>query len=404
MEGDVMQSTDFESYEFNSAKGFLRHPLYEQKDNDVKYIDMSTTSFITGAAYAKVSWGADVNGMPLMPPGRPAFRPRRDAPWQAEALRTWLSGVVLDPNDPRNATMLPYLASMKAGVGLGDRAIMSADRFTLLDPDAVILRDENRKVSESRRTRLLLMRWLGQTAVSDQVPISDKYVTDDVLERLIGNVGDEVKAKRKDEEGFLERIRADTDALRGFGGVFNEGASNPFPSLDQALAKNIQRAAVKVPTSLDVGDVVIEKPLPTFSVAFKWFWSLVQKKRPLRPKRRVNKSKTAHAIQELDIVITVGRATRLPVRKSGGIINSFVEVKFRNVVVRTNCREGKAPVWNETVVIHLEEMKEILEALTKSAAGLSLLAGNIWQSVDVNVFDELVVDIERDDREVRRMF
>eukprot|EP01137_Pigoraptor_chileana_P026496 Opistho-2@7843 len=345
-------------------------------------------------------------------------------------LCEWVRESKLDPNDPRNASLL-HLMQSYPGMDGGKGGIDGHFRLKELErecefPDAMIY--------TSKRYRLLMLRrdGLPEFRTLKQIPLHEDEIDSAMLQGISpeeqARVAREKEAADAADKGLDPSARESSDFLR---------------SVRSTMLVRFRNA--KPLTSLH--DVVIEQPLPNIKIAFGTPKRFLAPRRPLRPQRRERKKLATQTPESVHIIIRIVRAFNVPVRtpsnstngassatqqalpfgagnasgagvggasgggdagetaesalaaasiapllidSMSGAVRPYVEVRFQGDVRRTYVSDGPNAQWNEELSLSFAAPDD--DYSPQSLSGVD-------DKVYFNLFDEVVVDILRDDRQ-----
>ncbi|KAI1724496.1 coiled-coil and C2 domain-containing protein 2A [Ditylenchus destructor] len=135
-------------------------------------------------------------------------------------------------------------------------------------------------------------------------------------------------------------------------------------------------------------EIVREEPLPTLFRAFGTLFGPPDLSRKLKPMRTSLTSRPQQAYgSQYRIMINIQYANNLPERASGDRSRVFVEAAFRKEIARTTIAEGQQANWHETLCLTLDTPVEQIDFKS------------IVDSIQFNVFDQLITELDHDDRE-----
>ncbi|CAN8001529.1 unnamed protein product, partial [Ixodes hexagonus] len=170
--------------------------------------------------------------------------------------------------------------------------------------------------------------------------------------------------------------------------------------LMKQMREEVIRKVYESQTHRVLEDVIIEEKIPIIGSLGFGLFKLAKRHRPLRPSRKERRKVTGQSVAAADaeILVTVLRATNVPVRKDGeftkGVpeevvecqVRPFVEVMFQRKTARTFVAEGPHPTWNQELRLPL--------SMDGSDGPCS-----VKDIIYLNLFDEVVLDLLEDDRE-----
>ncbi|XP_059197951.1 coiled-coil and C2 domain-containing protein 2A isoform X1 [Centropristis striata] len=345
-----------------------------------------------------VSWGKGEDGVLLAPPV--SQQPgggmgRLDAVsyigasglYDMKKIGEWATQSRLDPNDPKNASIMQLLKVASSG------EVTAPEYFRLeqLQEEFNFVTDE--ELERSKRFRLLTLRnqEVAEFRNYKCVPALEREVTDKVFQEYekrlkegeIVDTKDHLDSHRALVAKYLQKIR--------------ESVINRF-----LLAKHHYL----------LSDLVIEEEIPSIGILGMNLFKLAEPKRPLKPQRKERKKVTAQNLSDGDIklLINIIRAYDVPIRRPQSIkpgqssqtaiqgsdwllsqvqVRPFVEVSFQRTVLQTTPADGPNPCWNEELQLPFSAPNG-----DYSAAVLQ----SIKDEVFINIFDEVVYETGVNDK------
>ncbi|XP_049575241.1 coiled-coil and C2 domain-containing protein 2A isoform X4 [Syngnathus scovelli] len=353
----------------------------------------------SGKVSCCVSWGVDEDDVPLAPPvsQNPAALhggvshfdgiSRIESSGNVKKIGEWALQSRLDPNDPKNASIMQLLKVASSG------EVTTSDHFRLeqLQEEFNFASDE--ELARSRRFRLLALR-------NQEVPEFRNYKCVPSREREITEkVFQDYEKRLKDGETIDTKEHLDSHRAL---------VANYLQKIREAVIHRFLLASHHFLLS----DMVIEEEMPCFGGAGPGIlglnlFHLAEPKRPLKPQRKERKKVTAQNMSDGDIKLLVNilRAYDIPVRRSqnnkaGHLaqgatqtsdwffsqvqVRPFVEVSFQRNVFQTTTADGPNPCWNEELQLPFRAPNG-----DYSIASLQSVKDDVF----INIFDEVVHEI-----------
>ncbi|KAM9849276.1 coiled-coil and C2 domain-containing protein 2A [Aulostomus maculatus] len=408
----VAGSAAIEEFEFSSNQRVMFDhegvgsdvPLSFEADGSNKQILLTS-----GKVSCCVSWGIGEDDVPLAPPVSQQPGARRSGLGHLDAVSyigasglydmkkigEWATQSRLDPNDPRNASIMQLLKVASSG------EVTAPEYFRLeqLQEEFNFVTDE--ELEKSRRFRLLKLRnqEVAEFRNYKCVPSLEREVTDKVFQEY----------ERRLKEGDIVDTKEHLDSHRALVAKYlqkiRESVLNRF-----LLAKH----------HYVLSDLVIEEEIPSIGCVVTNrilginLFKLAEPKRPLKPQRKERKKVTAQNLSDGDIKLLVNilRAYDIPIRsrphsgKSGQPaptssqtndwllsqvqVRPFVEVSFQRTVLQTTTADGPNPSWNE-------ELQLPFSAPNGDYSTASLQSTK--DEVFINIFDEVVYETGENHRD-----
>uniref|UniRef100_A0A3B4FZB3 Coiled-coil and C2 domain containing 2A n=1 Tax=Pundamilia nyererei TaxID=303518 RepID=A0A3B4FZB3_9CICH len=342
----VTGSVPLEEFEFSSNQRVMfDHEGVGSADGSNKQ-----SLLTSGKVSCCVSWGIGDDDVPLAPPisqqpgGVHSGKGHLDAVsyigasglYDMKKIGEWAKQSRLDPNDPKNASIMQLL-----------KVITAPEYFRLehLQEEFNFVTDE--ELEKSGRFRLLKLR-------NQEVAEFRNYKFIPALEREV----------------------TDTVFQVSFSKVYCRILSI---SVKQLLTTIIIQKLAKGRIS-DINNIIL-CVINTITLA--------EPKRPLKPQRKERKKVTAQNLSDGDIKLLVNiiRAYDIPVRSKPGQsshsiqVRPFVEVSFQRTVLQTATADGPNPCWNE-------ELQLPFSAPNGDYSTASLQS--VKDEVFINIFDEVV--------------
>ncbi|KAG7228889.1 hypothetical protein INR49_008667 [Caranx melampygus] len=355
------------------------------------------TLLTSGKLSCCVSWGIGEDDVPLAPPvsqhpaGIHSGLARLDAVtfigasglYDMKKIGEWATQSRLDPNDPKNASIMQLLKVASSG------EVTAPDYFRLeqLQEEFNFVTDE--ELERSRRFRLLRLRSqeIAEFRNYKFIPAQEREVPDKAFQEY------EKRLKEGDIIDTKEHLDSHRALVAKYLQKIRESVINRF-----LLAKH----------HYILSDLVIEEEIPSIGLLGLNLFKLAEPKRPLKPQRKERKKVTAQNLSDGDIrlLINIIRAYNIPIRRpqtnnpaqppQGPIqvgsdwllgqvqVRPFVEVSFQRTVLQTTTAEGPNPCWNE-------ELKLPFSAPNGDYSTASLQS--VKDEVFISIFDEVVYEI-----------
>ncbi|XP_051802521.1 coiled-coil and C2 domain-containing protein 2A [Acanthochromis polyacanthus] len=401
----VTGNVPVEEYEFSSNQRVMFDhegvgsdvPLSFEADGSNKQ-----TLLTSGKLSCCVSWGIGEDDVPLAPPvsqqpgGIHSGLGRLDAVtyigasglYDMKKIGEWATQSRLDPNDPKNASIMQLLKVASSG------EVTAPEYFRLehLQEEFNFVTDE--ELERSKRFRLLRLRnqEVAEFRNYKCVPALEREVTDKVFQEY----------EKRLKEGEIIDTKEHLDSHRALVAKYlqkiRESVINRF-----LLAKH----------HYILSDLVIEEEIPSIGILGLNLFKLAEPKRPLKPQRKERKKVTAQNLSDGDIklLINIIRAFDIPIRrpqsnKPGQVpqsaiqssdwflnqvqVRPFVEVSFQRTVLQTTTADGPNPCWNE-------ELQLPFSAPNGDYSNASLQS--VKDEVFINIFDEVVHETGVNDKD-----
>ncbi|XP_040896220.1 coiled-coil and C2 domain-containing protein 2A isoform X2 [Toxotes jaculatrix] len=359
------------------------------------------TLLTSGKLSCCVSWGVGEDDVPLAPPvsqqpgGIHSGLGRLDAVtyigasglYDMKKIGEWATQSRLDPNDPKNASIMHLLKVARSG------EVTTPEYFRLeqLQEEFNFVTDE--EFERSRRFRLLRLRnqEVAEFRNYKYVPALEREVTYKVFQDY----------EKRLKEGEIIDTKEHLDSHRALVAKYlqkiRESVINRF-----LLAKHHYL----------LSDLVIEEEIPSIGILGINLFKLAEPKRPLKPQRKERKKVTAQNLSDGDIklLINIIRAYDIPIRRpqtnkrgqspqnaiegsdwllSQVQVRPFVEVSFQRTVLQTTTADGPNPCWNEELQLPFSAPNG-----DYSTAGLQ----SVKDEVFINIFDEVVYETGANDK------
>ncbi|KAI8501504.1 Coiled-coil and C2 domain-containing protein 2A [Branchiostoma belcheri] len=345
--------------------------MFSFEEDNSEPLCLLTTAILS----TSVSWGTRDDGTPLVPPVGPTTATIHSPMLQAdpvaaigatgmvdmEKLAAWIEESRLDPNDPSNAALMQHVKNFTGGKN-GVSRLPDYFRLEQLQEEFNFATDE--ELEKSKRFRLLKLRSreVPEFRSYPMVPLRDREIPDSIF---------------KVKEHVLNRYR---------------------------MARH----------QFSTNDMVMEDQVPDIGTLTVTLLKITEPRRPLRPVRKERKKVPAQALSagDVKILVNIQRAFNMQIRtggagsggaggassvgdrtgdaQSGVLVRPFVEVTFQRTSQKTSTAEGINPSWNEELQLPLRVPNN-----DYSPSNLQTLDDTLF----INVFDELVIDILEDDRQ-----
>ncbi|XP_063779849.1 coiled-coil and C2 domain-containing protein 2A isoform X2 [Pseudophryne corroboree] len=374
------------------------------------------TLLTSGKVSYCVSWAVGENGVPLAPSLQHSAAKRTltnvdpvssigaSGLTDMKKLAKWAAESKLDPNDPRNTSLMQLIKIADSG----NAYVPEFFRLEQLQKEFDFVTDE--ELSKSKRFRLLQLRnqEVAEFRNYKMVPIKEREIPDKVFASC--------EKRLRDEDVGIAETHLDAHRIRvaKYLHKIRESVINRF-----LIAKH----------HFILSDLVVEEDIPSLGILGMDLFKLAEPKRPLKPRRKERKKVTAQNLTDGDIKVLVNviRAYDIPVRKPAPskakqpsrstrsfnemfttsaspqnqaqapewtvnqvLVRPFVEVSFQRTVCQTTTADGPNPNWNE-------ELELPFRAPNGDYSTASLQSVN--DDVFINVFDEVCFDVLEDDRE-----
>uniref|UniRef100_A0A3P9CZ90 Coiled-coil and C2 domain containing 2A n=1 Tax=Maylandia zebra TaxID=106582 RepID=A0A3P9CZ90_9CICH len=401
----VTGSVPLEEFEFSSNQRVMFDhegvgsdvPLSFEADGSNKQ-----SLLTSGKVSCCVSWGIGDDDVPLAPPisqqpgGVHSGKGHLDAVsyigasglYDMKKIGEWAKQSRLDPNDPKNASIMQLLKVASSG------EVTAPEYFRLehLQEEFNFVTDE--ELEKSGRFRLLKLRnqEVAEFRNYKFIPALEREVTDTVFQEY----------EKRLKEGEVIDTKEHLDSHRALVAKYlqkiRESVINRF-----LLAKHHYL----------LSDLVTEEEIPTIGILGINLFKLAEPKRPLKPQRKERKKVTAQNLSDGDIKLLVNiiRAYDIPVRRlqskhlivpfraalgfptrystksnlillyTSSRVRPFVEVSFQRTVLQTATADGPNPCWNE-------ELQLPFSAPNGDYSTASLQS--VKDEVFINIFDEVV--------------
>ncbi|XP_076825165.1 coiled-coil and C2 domain-containing protein 2A-like isoform X2 [Clavelina lepadiformis] len=341
--------------------------------------DTNPTSISTkGQLICSVSWGLDGEGHVLAPKGLtnnaadplnvinpsqnvdPVSAIGAEGIQNPESLSKWVQDSRLDPNDPENAALIPFMESRQDGHGF----LYAPDYFRLeqLQEEFNFIADE--EFARMNRLRILQLRneEVNEFRNMTMIPSQEHEVMDSaftVYERRLREKDSlQVIADRKLDRGMMSEHRL--EVLR-----FRQRVKDAV--LHRFYASRHHYTFL---------DMVHEDQVPDIGTLGASVGKLVEPRRPLKPIRKERKKATAQTLSEgsVKILVNLVRGINIPTRQTPSdvttdsgttnptlpghnqasksfLVAPFVAISFQDNVVTSSVAQGPSPSWNEELQV-----------------------------------------------------
>ncbi|KAM8887666.1 coiled-coil and C2 domain-containing protein 2A isoform 1-T1 [Synchiropus picturatus] len=399
----VAGSAPIEEFEFSSHQRVMFDhegvgsdvPLSFEADGSNKQI-----LFTSGKVSSSVSWAIGEEGVPLAPPmsqhpsAMHSGLGHLDAVsyigasglYDMKKISEWATQSRLDPNDPKNASIMQLLKVATSG------QVSAPEYFRLeqLQEEFNFVTDEDLEMSKRFRLLTLRNQEVAEFRNYKCVPAVEREVTDKVFHEY------EKRLKEGETIDTKEHLDSHRALIAKYLQKIRESVINRF-----LLAKH----------HYILSDLVIEEEIPSIGGAGTGLlglnlFKLAEPKRPLKPLRKERKKVTAQNLSDGDIklLINILRGYDIPIRRPPSMkpgqqtqsvmqdsdwlfsqvqVRPFVEVSFQRTTLQTTTADGPNPCWNE-------ELQMPFSAPNGDYSTVSLQS--IRDDVYINIFDEVVYE------------
>ncbi|XP_050400906.2 coiled-coil and C2 domain-containing protein 2A [Patella vulgata] len=358
----------------------------------------------TGIMCSSVAWSVGEDGTPLVPPMSgystnniynamkmmdPVAAIGATGVVNIERLAKWFQESRLDPNDPNNADLVYMLGSRSSS------SMQSRDFFRLEQLQQEFDFTTEHELNQNRRFKLLSLRdnEVPEFKNSKMVPVYERELPRDIFMEY------ERKQREEDRIKHTEDIESHRAAVNRF---------------MQRVREEVMRRFRMAAHQKRLEDVVIEEVVPNIGIVFTRLLQFGEPRRPLKPVRKERKRVTAAAVrgEEVKILLNIIRASCIPIRKSAAgpskedgaatrdhdmkiignvtLVRPYIEVMFQRNTVRTSVGDGPNPSFNEELELPLKAPNGDF-----SSNNLQSMSDFVY----INLFDEMVVDVQEDDRD-----
>ncbi|XP_014273915.1 coiled-coil and C2 domain-containing protein 2A [Halyomorpha halys] len=324
------------------------------------------TLYTNGLLAVRAGWADPLPNILHQPKPNKVTKPSQN---NIQKLKEWVEQVQLDPNDPNNADLFEYLKTAE-------------NKEPKTNSSNIMEFCSEEEIFENPRLKLLMLRHAGQPEFRTMrmIPLNEREIPKDIFKLYEKRISGRQK---KSKGGSLEQERA--------------WAKEYIEQVKEEVLKKSKLNQAKTFT-----DMIHEEPVPDLGTLGLTFMKFLQPKRPLRPRRKKRKKYPVKSLagQQLEIIINIGRAFEVPVRKDANErsneesfsvvpVRPFIEVTFQGERRRTNTAEGANPTWNQDLHIPIENPHPSF-----NPAALQ----SFKESIHIHLFDEKLVDIIDDDR------
>uniref|UniRef100_A0A3Q3W2A0 C2 domain-containing protein n=1 Tax=Mola mola TaxID=94237 RepID=A0A3Q3W2A0_MOLML len=338
------------------------------------------TLLTSGKLSCCVSWGIGEDDVPLAPPvsqqpGSIHGLRRLDAVsyigasglYDMKKIGEWATQSRLDPNDPKNASIMQLVASS------GEVTAPEYFRLEQLQDEFNFVTDE--ELDRSKRFRLLQLRnrEVAEFRNYKCVPALEREVTDKVFQEYENRL----------KEGEIIDTKEHLDSHRALVAKYL-----------QKIRESVINRFILAKHHYLLSDLVVEEEIPSIILGINLF-KLAEPKRPLKPQRKERKKVTAQNLADGDIklLINILRAYDVPVRRPQSVqVRPFVEVSFQNNVLQTTTAEGPNPCWNEELQLPFAPNGDYSTSSLQS----------VKDEVFINILDEVVHETGAGDKDKGR--
>uniref|UniRef100_A0A3B4VDH7 Coiled-coil and C2 domain containing 2A n=1 Tax=Seriola dumerili TaxID=41447 RepID=A0A3B4VDH7_SERDU len=370
-----------EEFEFSSnQREMFDHegvgvPLSFEADGSNKQILLTS-----GKLSCCVSWGIGEDDVPLAPPvsQHPAGvhgLARLDAVtyigasglYDMKKIGEWATQSRLDPNDPKNASIMQLLKVASSG------EVTAPEYFRLeqLQEEFNFVTDE--EFERSRRFRLLRLR-------SQEVAEFRNYKFIPALEREVPDKTFQFQEYEKRlKEGEIIDTKEHLDSHRALVAKY----------LQKQIRESVINRFLLAKHHYLLSDIVVEEEIPSIRLLGLNLFKLAEPKRPLKPQRKERKKVTAQNLSDGDIKLLINliRAYDIPIRRPQSVqVRPFVEVSFQRTVLQTTTADGPNPCWNEELQLPFAPNGDYSTASLQS----------VKDEVFISIFDEVVYETGND--------
>ncbi|KAH3847614.1 hypothetical protein DPMN_089941, partial [Dreissena polymorpha] len=363
----------------------------------------------TGILTYSVAWAVDEHGQALVPPALvnantmfthmkkmdPLAAIGAAGVMDLKKLADWFASSHLDPNDPSNADIV-YLLRGKGG---DTSHLTPAEYFRLEQLMVEFDFVTQQELEENKRFRLIQLRdeEVQEFKNYKMVPAHEREVPRDVFT--------EYERKKREEQRLKSEGDHDIETQRMAVKRYRQKIR------DQVMRRFRRQAHMK-----NWEDMVKEDMVPNIALLGTSLMKVFARRTPLKPQRKKQKKVVAQSIKgdEVRIIVNISRAQNVPVRLSAAMqagsgavtsrqdtrpleqtmVRPFVEVMFQHHCIRTSVGDGSNPSFNEELEVPFRAPFD-----DYSPGNLQ----TVPDAVFLNIFDEVVVDIQEDDRERGRM-
>ncbi|XP_075901549.1 coiled-coil and C2 domain-containing protein 2A isoform X3 [Nelusetta ayraudi] len=360
------------------------------------------TLLTSGKLSCCVSWGIGEDDAPLAPPvsqhpaGLHSGLSHMDAVsyigasglYDMKKIREWATQSRLDPNDPKNTSIMQLLKVATSG------EVTAPEYFRLEQLQEEFNFATEEELEKSRRFRLLRLRNRGVAEFRNHknVPAVEREVTEKVFQ--------EYEKRLKDGETLDTKEHLDSHRAL-------------VAKYLQKIRESVIQRFFLAKHHYHLTDMVVEEEIPTIGLLGINLFKLAEPKRPLKPQRKERKKVTAQNLADGDVKLLVNiiRAYDIPVRRQQNnkpglssqsalqgsdwlvnqvLVRPFVEVSFQRSVFQTTTADGPNPCWNEELQLPFSAPNG-----DYSAAALQ----SVRDEVFISLFDEVLYQTGVSDRD-----
>uniref|UniRef100_A0A3Q3AMX4 Coiled-coil and C2 domain containing 2A n=1 Tax=Kryptolebias marmoratus TaxID=37003 RepID=A0A3Q3AMX4_KRYMA len=280
--------------------------------------------------------------------------------YDMKKISEWATQSRLDPNDPKNASIMQLVASS------GEVTAPEYFRLEHLQDEFNFVSDE--ELDDSKRFRLLRLRNQGVAEFRNYklVPALESEIPDKVLQEY----------EKRLKDGEIVDTKEHLDSHRALVAKY----------LQRQIQESVINRSILAKHYFQLPDLVVEEEIPSIRILGINLFKLTEPKRPLKPQRKDRKKVTAQNLSDGDIklLINVIRAHNVPIRKpQSAQVRPFVEVFFQRSVLQTTTADGPNPSWNEELQLPFAPNGDYSTTSLQS----------VKDEVFVNIFDEVVYEI-----------
>ncbi|XP_073975162.1 coiled-coil and C2 domain containing 2A isoform X3 [Rhodnius prolixus] len=351
-------------YEFSCghSTGSLKHAGV---GTGLKEKGSTEPNYTTGTLSVRSGWAYPLPT--LVHPTRP-IKETKPTRTDIQKLKEWAEQVQLDPNDPSNADLIEYIKNTE------ERELTKC-KTGIKEASLEFCTEED--ILKNPRLKLLMLRDSGQPEFRNMrnVPLNEREIPKDIFK-------------------MYERRTSGKDKKKVKGQCFDRERTWGRQYLDEIREEVIKNS--RQTQNRSFRDIVHEEPVPDLGTLGLTIMRWIQPKRPLRPRRKPRKKLPIKNLvgQDLEIIVNIGRAFEVPVRKEACVnseempfelvaVRPFIEITFQGERRRTTTADGANPTWNQYLHIPV-----------KTPSGLHA----VRDSLHIHLYDETLVDLVEDER------
>ncbi|XP_037554278.1 coiled-coil and C2 domain-containing protein 2A [Nematolebias whitei] len=402
----VTGSAPIEKFEFSSNQRVMFDhegvgsdvPISFEPDGSNKVILLTS-----GQLWCCVSWGVGEANTPLAPPAsqQPGGVRRclghldavtcigASGLYDMKKINEWATQSRLDPNDPKNASIMQLLQVASSG------EVTAPEYFRLEHLQEEFNFVTKEEMEKSKRFCLLTLRNQEVSEFRNYkfVPAFESEISDKVLQEY----------EKRIKEAEIIDTKEHLDPHRAL-----------VTKYLQKKQESVINRHILAKHHYQLSELVVEEEIPHIGILGINLFKLTEPKRPLKPQRNERKKVTTQNLSDGDIklLINVIRAHDIPIRKpqsnkppgqfsqsatqgsdwclSQVQVRPFVEVSFQRTVLQTTTADGPNPSWNE-------ELQLPFSAPNGDYSTTSLQS--VKDEVFINIFDEVVYEIGTNTKE-----